>query len=59
VIRGSIVLRAANIHAVTRARRLGSEGINASDRSATCSTMAPDSNSTKSSSSYAGTCPNG
>ena len=52
-------ISAANIQAVTRARAFESDGIRTSERSAMCRRIAPLSNRTKSSSSYAGTCPNG
>ena len=48
---GSIELSAANIHVVARERALASAGISASEPSAMCITMAPDSNSTLSPSS--------
>src|SRR5579884_2130379 len=52
-------LSAAISHWTARARALGSRGRSVSLRSPMYSTMAPDSNSTKPSSSITGTCPKG
>jgi len=59
VIGGSMVLSAASIQVRTRARAASSRGISASERAPRCMMIAHDSNSTRPSSSIAGTWPKG